>query len=72
MQQSYVVEAIISHTWVLGVKGGYKYQIKCEGYDDDEMTWDPAANLSQAKRVLDDYKKQHKLGETKVKQNRND
>jgi hypothetical protein len=34
------------------------------------MTWEPAANLSKAKEMLDDYKKQHGLGETKVKQKR--
>jgi hypothetical protein len=57
---------------VPGVKGSYKYQIKWEGYDDDEMTWELATNLSKAKKMVDDYKKQHRLGETKVKQKRKD
>jgi hypothetical protein len=30
------------------------------------MTWDPVVNLSNAMLMLDDYKKQHRLGETKV------
>jgi hypothetical protein len=67
IQRSYVVEAIVSHKKAPGVKGGYKFQIKWEGYDDDDMTWEPAANLSNAKQILDDYKKQHGLGERKVK-----
>jgi hypothetical protein len=70
IQRSYVVEAITSHKRAPGIKGGYKYQIKWAGYDDDEMTWEPAANLSKAKKMLDDYKKQHGLGETKVKRKR--
>jgi hypothetical protein len=72
IQRSCVVEAITSHKRAPGVKGGYKYQIKWEGYDDDEMTWKPAANLSKAKEMLNDYKKQHGLGEMKVKQKRRD
>ena len=67
IQRSYVVEAIVSHKKAPGIKGGYKFQIKWEGYDDDDMTWEPAANLSNAKQILDDYKKQHGLGERKVK-----
>jgi hypothetical protein len=31
------------------------------------MTWEPAVNLSKAKQMLDDYKKQQGLGETVVK-----
>jgi hypothetical protein len=51
------VEEIISHK-APGVKGGYKNQIKEEGCSNDEMTWEPATNLLQAKQMLDDYKKQ--------------
>jgi hypothetical protein len=32
------------------------------------MTWEPAANLSNARLILDNYKKQYSLGERKVKQ----
>jgi hypothetical protein len=72
IQDSYVVKAITSYKRALGVKGGYKYQIKWEGYDDNEMTWEPAANPSNAREMLDDYQKQHGLGETNVKQKRRD
>jgi hypothetical protein len=34
------------------------------------MTWEAAFNLSKAKQMLDDYKKQHGPGETKVEQKR--
>jgi hypothetical protein len=69
---SYVIEAITPLKIAPGVQGGYKYQIKWKGYDDAEMTWAPAANLSKAKEMLNDYKKQHGLGEMKVKQKRRD
>jgi hypothetical protein len=61
IQCSYVTEAIVLHKKAPGVKGGYKFQITWEGYDDDNMRWEPAANLSNAKQILDDYKKQHGL-----------
>jgi hypothetical protein len=67
IQCSYVIEAIISHKKAMGIKAGYKYQIKWERYNDNEMTWKPAANLSKVKQMLDDYKKQHSLGEMMVK-----
>jgi hypothetical protein len=61
IKRSYVMEAIISHKKALRIKGGYKYQIKWEGYNDDEITGNqPPISL------LDKYKKQHGLGETKV------
>jgi hypothetical protein len=53
-----------------GIKGGYKYQIKQEGYNDDDMPWELAVNLSKAKLMLDNYKKQQGLGERKVKRKR--
>jgi hypothetical protein len=67
IQHLYVVEVIVLHSTAPGVKGGYKFQITWEGYDDDDMTWEAAANLSNAKQIFDDYKKQHGLGERKVK-----
>jgi len=45
---------ITSHKRAPGVKGGYKYQSKWEGYGKNEMTWEPATNLSNAKQMLDD------------------
>jgi len=56
IQRWYDVKAITSHMRAPGVKGCYKYQIRWQGYDDNEMTWEPAANLSKAKQMLDDYK----------------
>jgi hypothetical protein len=70
IQRLYVVEAIISQKWALGIKGGDYYQIKWEDYDNNEMTWEPAANLSKAKQMLDDHNKQYRLGETKDKRKR--
>jgi len=49
---SYVVEVITSHKRATGVKCGYKYQIKWEGYDDDEMTLEPAAIHSKQRKCL--------------------
>jgi len=71
IQRGYVIEAITSHKRALGVIRGYKYQSKWDGYDNKEITWDPAANISKAKQMLDDNKK-HGLGETKVKRKRKD
>jgi len=59
IQHSYVVEVITWHKQATGVEGGYNYQIKWEGYDDHEMSWEPAANSSKAKEMLNDYRKQH-------------
>ena len=70
IQHSYVVEVFVIPKKAPGITGGNKYQIKWEGYDDYNMTWEPAANLSNAKQILDDYKKQHGLGERKVKCNK--
>jgi hypothetical protein len=63
----YVIEAIVSHQTAPGVKGGYKFQIQCKGYDDVNMTWEPAANLSNAKQILDNDRKQHSVGERNFK-----
>jgi len=67
IQHAYVVEAFTLHKRALAVNGGYRYQIKWEGDNNDEVTWEPAANLWKPKQILFDYKKQHRLGETKVK-----
>jgi len=62
------MEAVISHHRAPVIKVGYKYQITREGYD--EITWEPAINLSYPLQMLDEYKTQHGLGEMKVKQKR--
>jgi len=46
--------------------------IKSNGKAMTMMTLEPATNHSQAKQMLDDYKKQHGFGGTKVKWKRKD
>lgn len=72
IQRLNIIVVITSHKRALGLKGGSKYQIKWKGYNMNEMTGKPAANLSNAKQMLDEYKKQYRLGETQVKQKRKD
>jgi hypothetical protein len=67
IHHSNIIVAIAVHKQTLGMNGGYKYQIKLEGYNMNKMTWKPAANLSNAKQMLEEYKKQYGLGYTKVK-----
>jgi len=53
---SYVMEEFTSHKRALGVNSGFKYQIKWEGSNNDEMTWEPADNLTKVKPMVEDYK----------------
>jgi len=52
IQCSNVVEVIVLHKKAPGVQGGYKLQMKWKGYNNDDKAWEPAVNLSNAKRYL--------------------
>jgi len=68
IQYWYLAEDITSQMEILGVKDSFQYQIKSKGYND--ITWQPAINLSKAKQILHDYKKQPEMEATKAKQTR--
>jgi len=59
------MEGITSHKRSPDVKGSYIFHIQWEGYD-NEVSWEPAANLAKAKQMIADYQEHHRLGETKV------
>ncbi|OCK81637.1 hypothetical protein K432DRAFT_11089 [Lepidopterella palustris CBS 459.81] len=55
-EEEYVVEKIISHAF--DVDGVCKYEVKWLGYEKkSDRTWEPEANLSGAKEVLNAYHK---------------
>jgi hypothetical protein len=48
----YTVEAIIGHR---KRQNKMEYKVKWEGYPDYENTWEPVANLTNAKELITDY-----------------
>ena len=52
------VECILDHKQ-LG--GRDLYLVKWKGYGDEENTWEPESNLSNAKRILNAYKRNRQL-----------
>jgi len=66
IQCHYVLERITLHMQMRGANGGYRYHIKWEGYDHDEITWVPVGSHSKPIQILDDCKKRHGLERTKA------
>ena len=55
-EKEYEVEEILNHR----KRGkGYQYRIKWKDYPLNERTWEPARNLTNAKRLLDQYRAEH-------------
>ncbi|KAB8336660.1 hypothetical protein FH972_020971 [Carpinus fangiana] len=58
--ESFTVEAILQH----GIDNGVmKYEIKWDGYDLDDTTWQTEEDLDDAQLILDEYKRNHMRAE---------
>lgn len=57
-EEIYVVEKIVAHSYD-EQEGIIKYQVRWEGYDKDDMTWEPEENLQSADVALNKYFKKY-------------
>ena len=57
-EEEYEVEAIVSHR---KVGGKWRYMVKWKGYPTSENSLEPESNLSNAKELLQAYKKRRKI-----------
>jgi hypothetical protein len=52
---SYVIEAIVGHRPNEDKEGTWEYEVKWEGWDAKDNTWETEANLARAKAMLREY-----------------
>ena len=57
-EEEYEVESILKHQ----KRGqGYQYLVRWKGYSLADDKWEPAASITNADKILSEYKKKHKL-----------
>jgi hypothetical protein len=56
-QEEYEVEKIVDKRAILGRSDEYEYHVKWKGYPDSENTWEPAATLQNAIKIIVDYER---------------
>jgi hypothetical protein len=57
---SYVIEAIVGHRPDEDKKGAWEYEVKWEGWDEKDNTWEEETNLARrAKAMLHEYWEKH-------------
>jgi hypothetical protein len=52
---THIIEAIVGHRPDEDKRAGWKYHVKWEGWDSKDNTWEPEANLSGAKAMVEKY-----------------
>jgi hypothetical protein len=52
---THVIEAVVGHRQDEDRRAGWKYQVKWEGWDVTDNTWEPEANLTGAKEMVEKY-----------------
>ena len=57
-EEEWEVEEIIAHK---RTKRGILYKVKWKGYPTSKNSWEPARHLTNAKKILDEYKKRKKI-----------
>jgi hypothetical protein len=55
LDESFIVERIVEKK---KVKGGYKYLVKWEGYEENQNTWEPVENLTNVQHLVDEFETQ--------------